>query len=287
MVNYKIHSNGWTVILEDFDFTQATQDDINHIARLLASNTLVVVKKQMLSVEDEVKIVKMFKNPQQFFTDDPTSPDYNFKGSEVPGSENMALRVSGEKDQDGNTGIAGHESEMFWHANDQTTPERRSLVWLYGIRGTKGSRTTWNNNILSYESLEREKRDPLENLKLDILKNVSLREDEADGVEKIEEYAPNLVMENIAGKRGFYFPFLQISGFKDMSEKESKKIIDWLSEYTTQDKFCYHHDWEDGDVVIAEQWLGIHKRWPFKEIENRLLHRMAFEFPDQDYKRIA
>ena len=69
-----------------------------------------------------------------------------------------------------------------------------------------------------------------------------------------------------------------------MPAEQSKEIIDWLSEYTIQEKFCYHHDWEDGDVVITEQWLGIHKRWPFKEIEQRLLHRMAFEFPDQDYK---
>jgi alpha-ketoglutarate-dependent taurine dioxygenase len=100
-----------------------------------------------------------------------------------------------------------------------------------------------------------------------------------------KEYCPNLVVENIAGKRGFYFPFLQIYGFNGMTRIESKEIIEWLSEYTIQDKFCYHHDWEDGDLVISEQWLGIHKRWPFKEIEQRLLHRFAFEFPEQDYKR--
>jgi len=284
MVNYKLCENGWTVILEDFNFKNATQDDINHIARLLATNTLVVSRGQDLSVSDEVRIAKMFKNPQQFNTYDETSPDNNFRGCEVPGSENMALRVTAELDQDGLPGIAGHESEMFWHSNDQTTPDRRPIVWLYSVKGSLGSRTSWNNNILSYEKLEKSKRDQLESLRLDILKNVSLREDEGDGADKIEEYCPNLVMENIAGKKGFYFPFLQISGFKDMSLDQSKEIINWLSEYTIQEEFCYHHDWEDGDVVLTEQWLGIHKRWPFKEIEKRLLHRMAFDFPDQDYK---
>lgn len=284
MIEYKFHENKWTVILENFNFKDASQDDINHIARLLASYTLVIARKQNLSLDDEVRIAKMFKDPQRFNTFDENSPDHNFRGCEVPGSEDMALRVTGELDKDGLPGIAGHESEMMWHCNDQTTPARKSIVWLYAVRGTKGSRTSWNNNILSYESLDKEKRDPLENLKLDILKNVSLREDEDDGADKIEEYCPSLVLENIAGKRGFYFPFLQIAGFKDMPAEQSKEIIDWLSEYTIQEKFCYHHDWEDGDVVITEQWLGIHKRWPFKEIEQRLLHRMAFEFPDQDYK---
>jgi len=284
MINYKLHENGWTVLAQDFDLRTATQDDINHIARLLATNTIVVFKNQNLTVEDEVGIVKMFKNPQQFYTEDDNSPDAMFKGAEVEHSERMALRVSGKKDKDGRTGIAGHTDEMQWHANDQTTPNRRSIVWLYSVQGSKGSRTTYNNNILSYNSLDEERRKPLEDLKLTILKEVSLREEEEDSIDKIENYCPNLVMENIAGKRGFYFPFLQISGFEGLSEEESKNLIDWLSKYTTQEEFCYHHDWDDGDVVIAEQWMGIHKRWPFEAIEERLLHRMAFEFPDQDYK---
>ncbi len=284
MIKYKIHENGWTVMLEDFNWKTATQEDVNEISKLLATNTLVVSKNQQLSVEDEIRIAKMFKDPQRFHTEDTTSPDKNFRGAEVNGSEKIILRVSAEKDKDGLTGIAGHDSEMHWHSNDQTTPDRKPLIWLYSVRGSRGSRTTWNNNILSYESLDPEKRKPLENLKLTILKEVSLREDEANKPDEIEDYCPNLVVENIAGKRGFYFPFLQISGFKGLSTEESQEIIDWLSEYTIQDKFCYHHDWDDGDVVIGEQWLGIHKRWPFKEVEKRLLHRIAFDFPEQDYK---
>lgn len=284
MINYKMHENGWTVLVQDFDLRTATQDDINDVARLLATNTLVVFKNQSLSVEDEVKIVKMFKDPQQFHTEIDGSPDANFRGAEVEGSEKMALRVSGKKDNEGRTGIAGHTSEMQWHANDQTTPNRKPLVWLYSVYGSKGSRTTYNNNILSYESLDAEKRRPLENLKLTILKEVSLREDEEDKPDEIENYCPPLVMENIAGKKGFYFPFLQISGFEGLTQEESEDIITWLSAYTTEDRFCYHHDWDDGDVVIAEQWMGIHKRWPFEAIEERLLHRMAFDFPEQDYK---
>lgn len=283
MIKYTLHENNWTVMLDNFDFNSATQSDINEIARLLATNTLVVARGQHLTVQDEVRIAKMFKDPQIFNTEDENSSDTMFQGAEVKDSDNMALRVTGEKDEHGRTGIAGHEDEMQWHANDQTTPNRKPLVWLYSVKGSKGSRTSWNNNILSYNNLPKERREPLENLKLVPYQNVSLNENEDNSVGKVNYY-PNLVMENIAGKKGFYFPFYQISGFKDMSEYESKEIIDWLSEYTVRDEFCYHHDWEDGDVVIAEQWLGIHKRWPFKNIEERLLHRMAFDFPDQNYK---
>jgi alpha-ketoglutarate-dependent taurine dioxygenase len=158
---------------------------------------------------------------------------------------------------------------------------------LYGVKGTKGSRTTWNNNILSYNELDEERRKPLENLKL-IMANWCKEEMDLgeDAPDTIDAYNPSLVMTNIAGKKGFFFSFLQISGFVGLSDEESKNIIDWLTEHTTQDKYCYHHDWDDGDIVIAEQWLGIHKRWPFAEIEKRTLHRIAFDFPDQDYSQI-
>jgi alpha-ketoglutarate-dependent taurine dioxygenase len=271
MVKYKLHDNGWTVLVEDFDFRVATHNDINHIARLLASNTLVVFRKQNLSIDDEVRIAKMFKSPQRFFVEDENSTD------------RIILRVTAELDDKGLTGIAGHNSEMHWHANDQTTPDRKPLVWLYSVRGSKGSRTTWNNNILSYQDLDEEKKQFLSTLKLSVLQNVSLRDDQEDGTDEVDGYFPDLVMTNIAGKKGLFFPFLQISGFKDLSEEQSQEIIDWLAPYTTQEKYCYHHDWEDGDVVIAEQWLGIHKRWEFEAVDKRLLHRIAFDFPDQDY----
>ena len=40
----------------------------------------------------------------------------------------------------------------------------------------------------------------------------------------------------------------------------------------------YDHYWEDGDVVISEQWLSIHKRWEFKRMSERILHRIAFDY---------
>ena len=51
-----------------------------------------------------------------------------------------------------------------------------------------------------------------------------------------------------------------------------------LRQHVEQEKYTYHHDWEDGDIVISEQWLSIHKRWPFEDMKNRLLHRIAFGY---------
>ena len=47
-MKYHLHENGWTVLVDDFDFNCATQRDINEIAKLIASNTCVVFKNQFL-----------------------------------------------------------------------------------------------------------------------------------------------------------------------------------------------------------------------------------------------
>ena len=245
MLKYKLHDNGWTILIEDFNINTATQDDINDIAKLLATNTLIVLRNQSLTVQDEIRIAKMFKNPQQFHVEVEGSFDAEcYRGAEVEGSEKYILRVTGEKNEHGLPGIAGWTDEMVWHCNDPHDPLKRSLIYLYSVRGSKGSRTTWNNNILAYDELDTQLRDPLENLKL-VMANWA-EQDAATLAgytgQALDGYTPNLVMQNIAGKKGFYFPFLQISGFVGVCDQESKDIIDWLSKYTTQDKFCYHHD---------------------------------------------
>ena len=283
MINYKLHKNGWTVILEDFSFKTATQEDINQIAKLIASNTLVVAKNQNLSIEDEVRIARMFKDPQCFDPETDDSYVREMTGCEVNGSEGLFLRVSGEKDDHGLPGIAAHVSEMIWHCNEPGSEYRKPIVWLYSVKGSKGSRTTYNNNIQSYNDLSEEFKQQIENYHLTVLLEAGFDAENPDEELVISDYYPSMVRKNIAGQKGLFLPFLQTVKINEVPEEESKKILEWLGPYTIQEKYCYHHDWDDGDVVIAEQNLGIHKRWRFENIEHRVLHRGAFDFPDQDY----
>jgi alpha-ketoglutarate-dependent taurine dioxygenase len=99
-------------------------------------------------------------------------------------------------------------------------------------------------------------------------------------------FTPNLVYTNNAGQTGLFFPFLQIHQIDGMTEEESRQFIIKLRDHVLQEKYMYHHEWEDGDVVISEQWLGIHKRWEFKDIDSRLLHRIALDFSKANFNDI-
>jgi alpha-ketoglutarate-dependent taurine dioxygenase len=271
------------VLLDDFDFRTATQEDINHVARLLSTNTCVVARGQALSIQDEVRVADMFGDVEVIPKE--AKP---YQRLVIPGSEDKCLRVTGELDEHGEEGLFGHVSDLDWHCNAPAVPTRKPLVWLYGERGTQGSRTTWNNNILAYNDLDQETKDLLEPLEgifgYEHGRYTTMRFEHIAARDINTHYTPRIVQTNIAGRRGLFFPFLQLFYFKGWTEEASQSLIKRISEHITQDKYCYHHDWADGDVVIAEQWLGIHKRWRFEGMPNRVLHRSTFGFPEQNYQ---
>ena len=283
MVNYTIHENGWTVFIEDLDMKTASQDDVNQIAKLIATNTLVIIRNQNLTPPEEAKILRMFKNPQSFVVPKATNYINTLAGAVVEGSDDLFLRVSGKRDEEGRVGIAAYESEMVWHCNDPGEANRLPMVWLYGAEGTLGSRTSYNNNVLSYKDLSKDLKVEIEDFHLEVIREMGLdiNNMETNGI--IADYKPPLVITNIANQKGLFFPMYHIVKIQEATEERSEEILKFLREHIVQEKYVYHHDWRDGDIVIGEQNLGIHKRWPFKQIGQRTLHRAAFDFPDQDY----
>jgi alpha-ketoglutarate-dependent taurine dioxygenase len=284
-MNYRIHENGWTVIIDDYDLNTATQQDINFISNLIAEHTLVVIKRQSLTVDDEYRIVKMFDVPTALYQ--PEDDDYAHVP--VPGTDGYILRVGGEVNEHGVPGIAEHVDEMAWHHDFHWQLEHKpSLIMLHGIRGVKNSTTVWINNVESYQDLDDETKgilEPLENVMLrgtDF--NVSKFYTDADGTRwphgiVVEGYYPKVVRPNKFGKTGMYFPFNQIYNFKGMSREESKEILLKVSKFITQDKYKYTHIWDTGDIIISDQWFGLHMRYACDHIERRLIHRAMFDYP--------
>ena len=279
-----LHSNGWTGIIEDLDFAKITQEEVNQLAEFLSTNTLVVARGQgHLTVEDEVRVADMFGGVEDF-TPLMNTPPYNH--CVLPGSQNKLARVTGELDEHGNPGLFGHVEDLDWHVNQPGTPTRRPLVWLLGVKGTVGSKTSWTNNILAYNDLPDDVKDSIKDLKMVCGWKRGSYSDfnfgEASGIEENynEYYTPNLVHTNIGRRTGLFFPFLQFRNFVGFSQEDSLELAKPLIQHILQEKYIYHHDWQDGDVVIAEQWLGIHKRWAFDGMSTRVLHRSTFDFPN-------
>jgi taurine dioxygenase len=272
----KIHENRWTVIVEDLDIAKASTEEAIEIGRLVATNTVVVIRKQNITPQDQIDFCSKIGKLE------------SWEGRVMPGldgyvlrdSDNKIIRVTGELDEHGRPGLFGHVSDLDWHANNTANSYREPIVWLYGVKGTKGSKTSWLNNIMSYEDLDENTKESLKDIKLiNGYKQGAYSETNfGKSVDVNYTYKPNLVHTNVAGQTGLFFPFLQIHKIDGMTEEQSRAFIEKLRDHVLQEKYMYHHEWEDGDIVIAEQWLGIHKRWRFEDIENRVLHRICLDF---------
>jgi alpha-ketoglutarate-dependent taurine dioxygenase len=273
-MKYHIHDNKWTIIIEQVNTKNS--DDIKMISELLKTNNLVVIKNQQLSIEEELVFIKSFSNVSALYKKD--SEDY--RALSVPETDGLLLKVGGQ-------GFGEHVSEMAWHHDFHWQLEKKTpLLYLYAVSGTYGSKTSWINNRLAFNDLHNSTKDKLRSLKSILMKyqdfDISKFQNEDGWMcpvgTIVDNFLADVVINDELGRESLYFSFLQIHRFENMTREQSKKIIIPLSKHITQNKYCYHHEWEDGDIVICDNRFTLHKRWHFEQIKDRMLHRAIFDY---------
>jgi alpha-ketoglutarate-dependent taurine dioxygenase len=278
--------NGWPVVITDFDFNTATDYDIDIIGCLINHYTLVIVKNQKLEVSVQEDICRRIG-----FTLDEVLGTGKVKDlmNRIlhPGSS-ITARVTGAKNENGDPGLFGFKQELKWHANQVQNKLRRSLVWMYGEHGTAGSITSFTNNALAYSSVPEEFKQQIHNLKSSYMVNYT--NDEQDIFKKdivVSDFNPPVVYTNAGGRTGIHFSWPHLHHFVGMSPEESKPIAEKIQNYILCDqKNIYEHHWTDGDLLLSEQWLGMHKRHAFENIEKRLLLRIETDFSKIDFNKM-
>lgn len=76
------------------------------------------------------------------------------------------------------------------------------------------------------------------------------------------------------GRPAFFYSPVWARRFENLSETQSKPILDELTELATQEQFIYYHSWSPGDVLIWDNRSSMHKACPFDEQNTRrLMHR--------------
>lgn len=277
MINYTKHSNGWT-IFADLDLSSASKEELHDLAILCANYTCVKVRGQNLTIDREAEIVKSFKDPHLLY-----SPDHERFKHYALDEEGYICRVTGKLDSDGFSGIAGHKEEMLWHHEQPAERGSSSIAWLYAQSGVKGSTTVWNNTTVAYQDLDNFTKNLIKDLKVIQFGNVNhaiTRTQENFNNRKVYDKSVPLVMTNHVGKTGLHLSLHQFERFEGMTREQSLEIAEPLFKFITQEKYCYYHDWEDGDVSLSDQWFGIHKRLEFNNMNERIVHRATFNYPE-------
>lgn len=273
----RLHENGWTVMV-DGNVNDLTKEEIHEVARLVATKMVVVFPEQIeiepqqeLAFAETIGSVHMFVN-QAEEKDKERAKTLMHKG--VDG----IIRVTG-KLINGEPGLFGHNSELDWHSNQASKKTRKAIVWMYGDEGMEGSRTSFLSMVEAYEKMPSELKEKIADKKCYFgFKPGRYSTTPFFKGHVNKENLFDLVMPTTAGVTGLYYPFHQVFGMDGLEEEEFQELHQEIVDWCLQEQFMYHHDWVDGQIILSDQWLSLHKRWAFDKMEERLLHRIAFDY---------
>jgi len=288
----KLHSNGWTIHVDQLDVTKVSQQEIDHLKTLVTTNLTVIIKHQHGLTSNQFRtFVKRLGVPER------KSDSFPNRFIVAP-EERDVLRVTGATNEQGEyIGLFNTPDDLSWHCNAPGQVPRPDLLCLYAVEGTRGSITSMSNTSLSYKDLMEDNllelskmhmEVPLDNYRelRELLPRLSCLYDffiSLDGSSKISDYQGEVgeypvLHTNKAGITGLMFSpnqakTLLLDG-KEMEHERVVRLARTLRSIVTTGKYLYDHHWEDGDILLNEQWISLHRRPPFKDIAKRFLYRM-------------
>lgn len=197
------------------------------------------------------------------------------------------MRVTGKLNEAGRqSGFFGHVSELDWHCNKASLSSRHSHVTLYSVYGSEGSKTSWLDTTKAYVDLPEEKKEYYKTLSVVCGYRRGAYSNDISFLDHVNEDQTWPLVQEKYGKVGLFFPFNQVFNFvpvfssarqHNLSQEcdNFKEEFEYLKNHIIQDKYMYHHYWRDGDIILSDQNITLHKRWEFANMKDRLLLRLA------------
>lgn len=258
--------------ISNIDVKNISDDDFKLLANLYINHLVIFIRGQVLEADEFLAFANRFGDLE--LLDETTQQQRG-----IPGLNGIQRVCAGTNPDGSQTGLFGHDSDLDWHANRPSAElERKPNVMLYAVEHSAGSKIGWLNMCLAYDDLPNDKKDWLED-KLGIY-----------GFEPntYTKHLPSNVWKshrNNAGQKfirtfdnrlkGMFYPKFQFFGFKDVPKEESDSMVEYLDNHTYKsNKYVYIHEYNDGDIIIGNQWLTVHKRYA-TTLGGRLLYRIT------------
>jgi alpha-ketoglutarate-dependent taurine dioxygenase len=261
----KLLCDGWCAEY-DIKLKHMPKNELQDLFKDIYKYHLLNFKNQNLTANDFLRIAECIGSVQR------ANPSEHERNS-IWESDGV-LRVGGDEIT-GKPSLFSHEHDLDWHANQPSNVNRKELIWLYALTGSKGSRTSWINNAWAYADLQTDIKNKLENLYVYCGFKSGRYSDTNFFKEHVNKNNPVKLVRTFGEHKGLFFPFFQIFEVVDYDHKEGQELIEYLQNHILNEKYMFHLDWNDGDVNVAEQILTIHKRWKFDGMGKRILWRIA------------
>jgi alpha-ketoglutarate-dependent taurine dioxygenase len=167
-----------------------------------------------------------------------------------------------------------------WHIDDTTSavPAKATMLTARSLAMIGGG-TEFANTYAAYENLPEHERKRYEDLRVvHSFEAAQLRvtpdpsEKELASWRAVPGHECALVWQRRDGRRS-----LVIGATADhivgMPPGESRALLDELLAWSTQERFCYSHDWAEGDAVIWNNTGMLHRALPYDPTSQRSMQR--------------
>lgn len=171
-----------------------------------------------------------------------------------------------------------------WHIDDTTNvvPAKATVLSARHVAMVGGG-TEFANTYAAYENLPKSERKRYDGLRVvhsfeaaQRLVNPDPSPKELAALKSVPPRESALVWQRKDGRRS-----LVIGATADyivgMEPTESRQLLNELLEWSTQERFCYTHQWAVGDVVIWDNTGMLHRALPYEASSERTMHRTTIE----------
>ena len=280
--------------IRGFDLRQLDDASFKLIHAAWLDNILLVFRRQTLTAQDLVNLVKRFGTPvsssnlhQRNLDERAANQLYN-----LPPEVTV---VSNVKDQGKTIGILG-DGEIAWHSDfsfKAAPTAARMLVAMEIPPHETGGDTFFLNAYASYDALSAEQKKRLSGKTIKQGNTVDTAMKLRPGASLTDDirYTPGpshpIISTHPETRRNSLFLGRRHSAYVNgCSLEESEALLNELWNHFTQPRYCYEHRWAVGDVVIWDNRCTLHRRDAFDSAARRVLYaaqvegHKPFEAPD-------
>jgi len=174
---------------------------------------------------------------------------------------------------------------LNWHTDHYHLPQPGLFTYLHAIEVPPGQGDTrYANGIAAYEALSPELKARIDGKKVlhsrarlfrNLFPEASEEEMEAERRKIPDVTHPLVRIHPELNRRGLYLGGEWGSSIADMAEAEAQELYGILLQHMIQDRFCYRHRWQAGDVLMSDNRCSLHRASEWDEAHYvRRLHRI-------------
>lgn len=179
-----------------------------------------------------------------------------------------------------------------WHTDLIYTPTtNRGAILRMVKKPAIGGETGWIDTALAYEALPRELKQRIEGLeaRFDFVCDLrKMRFGKPGRVELVDfgsvEYPefpdvaqPLVWTHPISGRKSLALSPVHLVDMVGMDRAEGDPILEALVSHTLDGRFTYVHDWEEGDMILWDNWRTLHRAFGNPPGLDRVVHRTTIK----------